>query len=51
MLDATLTEQLRTHLEKVTVPVELVASLDDGPKSAELGDLLSQIAGLSDQLT
>ncbi|MCZ7631724.1 MAG: thioredoxin family protein [Microthrixaceae bacterium] len=51
MLDANLTEQLKGHLTKVTRPVELVASLDDGPKSAELWDLLSEIAALSDQVT
>jgi alkyl hydroperoxide reductase subunit F len=51
MLDPNLAAQLKTHLEKVTRPVELVASLDDGPKSAELLELLTEIAGLSDQLT
>ena len=37
MLDADLTAQLTTHFEKITRPVELAASLDDSPKSRELG--------------
>ena len=49
MLDANLTAQLQTHLEQVTQPIELVASLDDSPKSAELRELLDEIAALSDQ--
>lgn len=51
MLDADLTEQLKGHLTKVTRPVELVASLDDGPKSTELWDLLTQIASLSERIS
>ena len=48
MLDANLTAQLTTYLQHVKQPIELVAHLDDSPKSAELSDLLAQIAGLSD---
>ena len=51
MLDATLTDQLRTYLENLTRSIELVASLDDGPKSAELGELLDEIAALSDKIS
>ena len=51
MLDATLTEQLRTHLTKITYPIELVASLDDRPASEELWTLLGEIAALSEQIT
>ncbi|MCU1485120.1 MAG: alkyl hydroperoxide reductase [Actinomycetia bacterium] len=51
MLDPALAAQLKTHLEKVTRPVELVASLDDSPKSAELLELLTEIASLSDEIT
>ena len=51
MLDAPLAEQLRAHLQKITQPIELVAHLDDSPKSAELRGLLEQIAGLSDHIT
>jgi alkyl hydroperoxide reductase subunit F len=51
MLDPALVEQLRTHLTKITQPVELVASVDDGPKSAEMMELLNELASLSDQIT
>jgi alkyl hydroperoxide reductase subunit F len=51
MLDAPLTQTLRTHLEKITRPVELVASIDDSPKAAEMVALLDEIAALSDHLT
>ena len=44
MLDAALAAQLRTHLEKITHPIELVASLDDGAKSSELAELLDELA-------
>ena len=48
MLDAATTAQLKSYLEKITMPIELVASLDDGPKSAELASLLEETAALSD---
>ncbi|WP_396907067.1 alkyl hydroperoxide reductase subunit F [Mycolicibacterium phlei] len=51
MLDASTTAQLKTYLEKVTTPIELVASLDDSPKSAELAALLEETAALSDKVT
>jgi alkyl hydroperoxide reductase subunit F len=51
MLDATLKSQLKTYLERVTQPIEIVASLDDGAKSRELHDLLVEIAGLSNLIT
>jgi alkyl hydroperoxide reductase subunit F len=47
MLDAALASQLRAHLEKVTRPIAIVASLDDGPKSGELLELLTEIASMS----
>ncbi|MDI9238956.1 alkyl hydroperoxide reductase subunit F [Lysobacter sp. LF1] len=50
MLDAGLKTQLKAYLEKVTQPIELAASLDDGEKSRELEALLLEIAGLSDQI-
>ena len=49
MLDANLKAQLKAYLEKVTQPIEIVASLDDSAKSAELSELLEEIASLSDQ--
>ncbi|EIK53125.1 alkyl hydroperoxide reductase subunit F [Stutzerimonas stutzeri TS44] len=51
MLDTNLKTQLKTYLEKVTQPFEIVASLDDGEKSRELLSLLQDIAGLSDKIT
>jgi alkyl hydroperoxide reductase subunit F len=51
MLDAGLAAQLRTYLQKITQPIELVASLDDGARSAELKELLDEIAALSDRIT
>ncbi len=51
MLDTNLIEQLKTHLAKITRPVELHASTDDSPKSAELLELLGEIADLSDDIS
>ena len=51
MLDDALTAQLATHFEKITRPVVLAASLDDSPKSAELWELLEQLATLSPHVT
>ena len=51
MLDAHLKTQLKAYLERLVMPIELVASLDDGGKSRELGALLEEIAGLSDKIT
>ena len=51
MLDATLKTQLKAYLERVTQPIEIVASLDDGAKSREMHDLLREIASLSDLIT
>ena len=51
MLDAATTAQLTTLLEKVTQPIELVASLDDSPKSAELASFLTETAALSDKVS
>lgn len=50
MLDANLKNQLKAYLERVTQPIELVASLDEGDKSRELQALLQDIAGLSDRI-
>ncbi len=51
MLDTAITEQLRGHLERIVHPIELVASLDDGPKSTELWTLPEEIAALSRLVT
>ena len=51
MLDANLQTQLKAYLEKVTLPFEIVASLDDSAKSQELLELLQSIVGLTDKIT
>jgi alkyl hydroperoxide reductase subunit F len=48
MLDASLQSQLRSYLERITRPVELVASLDDSRASVEMRTLLDEIATLSE---
>ena len=50
MLDAPLKTQLKQYLTRLTRPVELVASLDSSPKSAELRALLHDIAAQSDRI-
>jgi alkyl hydroperoxide reductase subunit F len=51
MLDAAITAQLRTHLDKITRPVVLAASLDGSPKSDELWAFLTEVASLSDAIS
>ncbi|SDY33332.1 alkyl hydroperoxide reductase subunit F [Pseudomonas sp. NFIX28] len=51
MLDANLKAQLKSYLERVTQPIEIVASLDDGAKSQEMLELLKDVANLSSQIT
>lgn len=51
VLDATLKSQLKTYLEWLTKPIEIVASLDDGEKSQEVLSLLNDINQLSDKVT
>jgi alkyl hydroperoxide reductase subunit F len=51
MLDASLKVQLRTYLEKLAQPIEIVASLGDDAKSRELQALLQEIIALSDRIT
>jgi alkyl hydroperoxide reductase subunit F len=51
MLDASIKTQLAGYLERITQPVELIASLDDRAESQQMRELLEDIAGLSDQVT
>ncbi|WP_374528655.1 alkyl hydroperoxide reductase subunit F [Novosphingobium sp.] len=51
MLDAATTAQLKTYLGNLRRPIELVASLDDSAKSAEMRELVSEIAAQSDLVT
>ncbi len=51
MLEPALADQLRTHLQKIVQPIELVAHLDESAKSSEMRALLDQVAELSDSVT
>ncbi|MEO8124085.1 MAG: alkyl hydroperoxide reductase subunit F [Burkholderiales bacterium] len=51
MLDSAIQAQLKTYLERLQHPIELVASLDDRPASAEMRELLNDIAALNDKVT
>jgi len=51
MLDDNLKQQLKTYLQNITQPIDLVASLDDSAKSQELKSLLDEIASLSDKVS
>src|SRR5690606_2307406 len=51
MLDDAIKTQLKAYLERLRHPIELVASLDDGDKSREMGQLLTEIAALSPLVT
>ncbi len=48
MLDATMTQQLKTYLANLREPVELVASLGEDAKSVQTRELLEEIARLHD---
>ena len=50
MLDSTLKGQLKAYLERITLPVEIVSSLDERPASAEMRELLDEIESLSDKV-
>jgi alkyl hydroperoxide reductase subunit F len=50
MLDANLKTQLQAYLEKVTRPIEIVASVDDSASSQEMLELLRTIESLSDKI-
>jgi alkyl hydroperoxide reductase subunit F len=51
VLDASIKTQLGAYLERITQPIELVASLDDRPASQEMRELLLEIAALSDKVS
>ncbi|MBC3927962.1 alkyl hydroperoxide reductase subunit F [Undibacterium sp. CY21W] len=51
MLDTTLKTQLKAYLEKLTRPIQLLASLDDSEKAKEMQVLLREIAELSDKIS
>lgn len=50
MLEESLQEQLKGYLEKLLMPVELIASLDESNDSGEMRALLEEIASLSNKV-
>ena len=51
MLNDNLKQQLKAYLQNITQPIELVASLGEDAKSAEMNTLLEDIASLSDKVS
>src|SRR6267378_3186941 len=51
MLDADLKTQLKGYLERITRPIALVASVDDGEASGEMIALLRDVAAQSERVT
>ena len=51
MLEANLKTQLKGYLERLTQPVEIVASVDDNDKSHEMLELINDIVSLSPLVT
>jgi len=51
MLDANLKAQLAAYLERMTQPVEIIASLDDSQASRDMQALLKDIADASQRIT
>lgn len=47
MLDAATQAQLKSYLERISQPIEIVASLDDSKASADVRSLLADIAQAS----
>jgi NADH-dependent peroxiredoxin subunit F len=51
MLDSNLKTQLKGYLERISQPVHIIASADDGDKSREMLELLTDIQSASDLIT
>lgn len=51
VLDAATTAQLKAYLGNLRRPIELVATLDDSPKSAEMRSLVEEIVAQSDKVS
>jgi NADH-dependent peroxiredoxin subunit F len=51
MLNDTLKSQLQAYLQRLTLPIELVATLDDSKGALELRELLRALAGMSALIT
>ena len=51
MLDSNLQTQLQAYLQNLRHPIRLIASLDDSSHAAEMRELLTEIASLSDKVS
>ena len=51
MLDADLKAQLKGYLQRLTQPIELIASLDDSKGAQDMLELLRDVAGQSEQVS
>src|SRR5271163_3468839 len=51
MLDGNLKAQLKGYLERISQPVELIASVDDGSESRGMLELLRDIQSVSDLIS
>ena len=51
MLDAAIKEQLAAYLQRVTLPFEIIASLDDSAAAREMLELLQEIESMSDKIS
>ena len=51
MLDANLKTQLQAYLTRLQQPVEVIATLDDGPDAQEMREFLQDIDGLNELVT
>jgi alkyl hydroperoxide reductase subunit AhpF len=51
MLDDAIKAQLKTYMERLEGPIELVAALDESAGGAEMRALLADLEGLSPNLT
>ena len=49
MLDANIQARLKTYMERLAAPIELLATLDAGETSGEMRVLLEQVAASSAQ--
>lgn len=50
MLDANIATQLKTYLQNLQRPVEIIASLDEDKKSSEMHELLQEVEAMSDKV-
>ncbi len=51
MLDQNTSTQLKTLLQRLESPIEIIASLDGSEKSDKIKELVTEVAALSDQVT